>query len=91
MPARCMCPPWNRRAEKRLTGGGNVVAIVCATCTRTISEACRVCRGLFASLAIHHGKADCGRFDRAGMWWTPDRPPNAGHPRATSKQAELFS
>lgn len=88
--------PWCRcgapKPSERRTGGGDVIAILCAGCTRTIKERCRVCGDFFAQLAVHLGKTTCGEFDRRGMWWTTERPPNAGHPRAVAmlKQLEMF-
>lgn len=35
---------------------------------------CRVCRVVFRDLKRHHSTTECGKFDKAGMWWTPDRP-----------------
>jgi hypothetical protein len=88
MSVRCHCARPKR--DPRKTVGGEVIAILCLGCTRTIKQRCRVCRQFFAELAIHHGKTMCGDFDRRGMWWTAERPPNAGQLGAAAQQGELF-
>lgn len=76
----CRCHPRDVRPEARVDGKGEHIALACNRCMRFISQWCRVCRRDFRDLGLHLAKTECGRFDKAGMWWTADRPPRAGSP-----------
>lgn len=76
----CQCPPGRCKPQIREDRKGAPIAIVCNACVRFLSQRCRVCLRDYRDLPLHQAKSECGRFDRAGMWWTTDRPPNAGSP-----------
>lgn len=76
----CRCGSHADEHEIRDTPRGEQIAITCTKCMRFVSQRCRVCRRDFRDLQLHHVKSECGRFDKAGMWWTTDRPPWAGSP-----------
>jgi hypothetical protein len=73
---RCAQP----KAERREDGKGATIAVTCNACHRFIAQRCRVCLRDFRDLALHLAKSECGPFDKAGMWWTSERPPWAGAP-----------
>lgn len=77
----------DRRAELRHATGGDIIALACAKCLRFIWTRCRVCRRDYRDLALHLAKSECGPFDKAGMWWTANRPPGAGSPPPRSEAA----
>jgi len=73
---RCARP----KAERQEDGKGATIAVIYNACHRFIVQRCRVCLRDFRDLKLHHAKSECGRFDKAGMWWTAERPPGAGSP-----------
>lgn len=74
----CRCKPPHR--EKHVDGKGEQIAIGCKLCHRFVSQRCRVCRRDYRDLQLHLTLSECGPFDKAGMWWTTERPPWAGSP-----------
>lgn len=85
----CRCAPIDQRAAERHSEADQRLALVCNACMRFISQRCRVCLRDFRDLALHLAKSECGPFDKAGMWWTADRPPNAGKPPPGAQQLDL--
>lgn len=85
----CRCGSHADQHEIRDSGKGEQIAVTCTKCLRFVSQRCRVCRRDYRDLGLHHAKSECGRFDKAGMWWTADRPPNAGAATAGASQPEL--
>lgn len=62
----------------RDNGKGEQIAVTCTRCMRFVSQRCRVCLRDYRDLQLHLALTECGPFDKAGMWWTADRPPWAG-------------
>jgi hypothetical protein len=81
----CHCPPGTSKPEHRATEGGDIIAMACNACLRFIWQRCRVCRRDYRDLQLHLAKSECGPFDKAGMWWTAERPPWAGSPPRTRR------
>ena len=76
----CVCSEARQRPEIRRNVAQHMIAVTCNACMRFISQRCRVCLRSYKDLALHLAKSECGPFDKAGMWWTADRPPWAGKP-----------
>ena len=83
----CRCKSPLR--DVHVDGKGERLAVGCKRCMRFVSQRCRVCRRDYRDLQLHLSLTECGPFDKAGMWWTTDRPPNAGQPNAGAAQLEL--
>lgn len=74
----CRCTPHEARHATTVDGKGEQIAVTCARCHRFASQRCRVCRRDYRDLQLHLTLSECGPFDKAGMWWTADRPATAG-------------
>ena len=62
--------------EDILSEGGSKLGEICRSCRKVLPR-CRVCRKIFKRLDTHFAMTECGMFDKAGLWWTADRPPTA--------------